>query len=92
MLISIETHRTYDFPGGGGELYCICEHQSFGLNIASVAKWVLGLFLEADLLISSTHYELFLKIYCLLRKKIHTGVRDVNRAFKNRLLNWFPPL
>ena len=41
MLISIETYRTYDFPGGGGgrggSFYCVCEHQSFGRNIESVA-------------------------------------------------------
>ena len=68
MLISIEIHRTYDFPGGGS-FYCVCQRQSFGRNIASVANWALGLFFEADSLISSTHYELFLKSYCLLWKK-----------------------
>ena len=59
MLISIETLITYDFSEGGGAFYCVCEHQSFGPNIASVANWVCQ-----D---SSKRYELFLKSYCLLR-------------------------
>ena len=59
MLISIETLITYDFSEGGGIFYCVCEHQSFGPNIASVANWVCQ-----D---CSKRYELFLKSYCLLR-------------------------
>ena len=36
MLIYIETHRFS--RGGGGSFYCVCKHQSFGRNIASVAN------------------------------------------------------
>ena len=43
MLISIETHRTCDFPGGG-HFIASPNIKVFGRNIASVANWVLGSF------------------------------------------------
>ena len=47
MLISIETHRTYDFPGGG-HFIASANIKVLVEIIASVANWVLGSFFEAD--------------------------------------------
>ena len=56
MLISIETHRTYDFRG---VILLRWEHQSFGRNIASVANcsskqiiYAQGTFLKKLLLVT----------------------------------------
>ena len=65
MIISIETHRAYDFPGGGVILLCL-RTSKFWAKYCIRSK--LG-FAERVQSESSTHYELFLKSYCLLRKK-----------------------
>ena len=80
MLISIETHRTYDFPGGGG----VWSHFIASANIKVLGDilhpWRIGLCLNSSKRI--VYVKLFLKSYCLFQEKESTsGVRDVKNSF-----------
>ena len=65
MLISIETHRTYDFPGRGVILLRL-RTSKFWAKYCIGSKFGFAEIVQSKL---STHYELFLKSYCLLQKK-----------------------
>ena len=66
MLISIETHRTYNFTGGGGCHFIVSTYMEVLTKYCINSDLGFAEIVQSE---SSTHYELFLKSYCLLWKK-----------------------